>query len=132
MLIGVVPVIVAVRAGLSLWPFKQLVRILRATAERLPGSEGASPDRIHRIAWAVNAAGSRLLGSKPCLTQALVVQFLLWRHEVETELRIGVDKDGDGKLLAHAWVVWEGEVIIGGRLSEVKYRKLPNLQDKLA
>lgn len=129
-LLSAVPVVLMVRLGLSTLKFKPLVDRLRTYAARLSGGP-ATEEEVHRLAWAVNAIGGRLLGSRPCLTQALALQFLLWRRRVDTELRIGVDKDDDGQLLAHAWVVRDGRVLIGGHLSEMKYRPLPGLQDKV-
>jgi len=129
-LVRAVPVVLLVRAGLSTLKFKDLVDRLRSLSAQFPVGE-TSEQEIKRIAWAVNAIGARLLGSRPCLTQALALQFLLWRRRVDTELRIGVDKDDDGQLLAHAWVVRDGKVLIGGHLSEMKYRPLPGLQDKV-
>ncbi len=130
-LLKVVPVILFVRLGLSTMSFKALVERLRQWSRQLSANGSYSDEEVRRICWAVGAVGSRVLGSRPCLTQALAVQFLLWRRGIETELRIGVDKDESGKLLAHAWVVLDDEVIIGGRLSEMKYKVLPGLSDKV-
>ena len=129
-LISAVPVVLMVRLGLSTLTFKSLVERLRTYATRFSGAP-ASEEEVRRLAWAVNAIGGRILGSRPCLTQALALQFLLWRRDVDTELRIGVDKDENGQLLAHAWVVRDGRVLIGGHLSEMKYRPLPGLQQKV-
>ena len=130
MLATVVPVIAAVRVALTLMPFKQLVARLQALADLLRSKQKADKRYCRRLAWGVNAIGKRVLGSRPCLTQALVVQFMLWRRGIDTELRIGVDKS-EGELIAHAWVMLDGKVLIGGELSETKYQVLPHLQKKI-
>ena len=130
-LVTTVPVVLGVRVGLSTLPFKDLVARLRRLSARFPVRHMVSEQEVADVCWAANAIGARLLGSRPCLTQALALQFLLWRRGIDTELRIGVDKDENGQLLAHAWVVRDGKVLIGGHLSEMKYKVLPGLQQKV-
>jgi hypothetical protein len=42
-----------------------------------------------------------------CLERSLCLRQLLGRRGLETRLRIGVAREED-RLLAHAWVEWEG------------------------
>ena len=49
-------------------------------------------------------------GLVTCLPRSLTLCWLLRRHGVESELRMGVRRDGEG-LVAHAWVVCHGTVI---------------------
>jgi hypothetical protein len=79
----------------------------------------------------VEAVGRRLLGDKPCLTQALVAQRFLRQRGYDTTLRIGVAKDGR-ELLAHAWLEREGRVIIGGGASPVRYKPLAPVHSEAA
>jgi len=67
----------------------------------------------HRIAYVTNAAANRIPRTT-CLPRALVAQMLLSRHSDRAELHIGVAKDSNGKLEAHAWVESGGQVVIGG------------------
>jgi len=71
--------------------------------------------------WAIKAVGRRLLGSRPCLTEALAAQWLLARSGIETVIKIGVATSDDGCFLAHAWVEHEGKVIIGGFSSTTRF-----------
>jgi hypothetical protein len=48
-----------------------------------------------------------------CLPRALALQKLLALHGHESELKIGVAKSGE-LLEAHAWLIWDGQIIIGG------------------
>jgi hypothetical protein len=68
------------------------------------------PERL-RIAWAVRAAVRALPGTT-CLPAALAMQRLLSASGHACELHVGVAKRGDA-LEAHAWVVCNGEVLVG-------------------
>ncbi len=77
--------------------------------------------------WAVDAAGRRLFPEKPCLPQALVVLYGLRRRQLPAELRIGVARDSESGLLAHAWVDSEGKTVIGDLPTAGTYTPLPPL-----
>lgn len=66
---------------------------------------------VDRIAWAVSSASQWTPGAS-CLPSAMALQRLLSANAHSSELCIGVAKDGQA-LVAHAWVVCEGEVRIG-------------------
>ena len=46
-----------------------------------------------------------------CLRQALVLQRMLIKHGIVTELRFGVSKESADTLEAHAWLEYEGQAI---------------------
>ncbi len=77
--------------------------------------------------WAVGAAGRRLFPEKPCLPQALAVLYGLRRRQLPAELRIGVARDSESGLLAHAWVDSEGKTVIGDLPAAGTYTPLPPL-----
>jgi len=84
-----------------------------------------------RAAWAARAVGRRFLPERPCLTQALVLQYLLLRRgDDSTELHIGVTKT-DEELQAHAWVERSGRVLIGGTEAPGKYERFSDLEEKI-
>jgi hypothetical protein len=121
--------LLAVRAALFILPFRTISRL----ASRLARSRGDTdhPDRVTRdlVVWAVTRVGRRLLGKDTCLPQALVGQVLLARNGFPARLQIGVRKDDDGELVAHAWVECRGDVVIGGPASLVRgYSSLRNAE----
>ena len=123
---------VLIRGALSISSFRTVVRALRRWANRMPSSGVA--DRVYRkrIVWAASAVARRLLPERPCLTQALVVQFLLRRRGDETAtLHIGVAKDETRGIAAHAWIERDNEVIIGGAASPEQYRPLREVESKI-
>ncbi len=103
-----------VRVGLWLLPFPTVRRLLGRL--RRPAGADRRSDELssERIAWAVDVAGKRIPGGGNCLVQAFATQVLLDRRRRTSRLRIGVAKDAQGNLEAHAWVESDGIVIIGG------------------
>jgi hypothetical protein len=102
--------LVACRAGSHAWSFEKL----QGWSTR-PGDGKAPADRI---IWAIEVA-SRKTGAT-CLCRALALQRMLSSNGHESELRIGVEKNGD-QFGAHAWLVYGGQVVIGAAPME-KYK----------
>jgi hypothetical protein len=67
---------------------------------------------LQQVVWAVRIV-SRCIPGATCLTQALAVQALLINGGYDSRVAIGVAKDSRC-FKAHAWVVYENEVVIGG------------------
>jgi hypothetical protein len=67
---------------------------------------------VGHLLWAVNAA-SRRMPAALCLPRALALQKMLAQNGHESQLKIGVAKSGD-LLEAHAWLLWNGRIIMGG------------------
>lgn len=132
MLLRATGLTVLVWAGLSTVPLGRLTRALRRTARGLPHVGESTPLYRRRAAWAAQAVGRRFLPERPCLTQALVLQYLLLRRGDEAaELHIGATKSDDGVLQAHAWVERDGRVLIGGARSPDEYERFVGLSDDL-
>ena len=116
-------------ARFLLWttPYKIVLRIHKWTYETFARRSGKAPDQAEytdRIVLIVKGIGRRVLGSKPCLPQALVTLWFLKRNHIDSTLRIGVNKDRSGALVAHAWIESEGNVVIGGQLSKYRYAQI--------
>lgn len=116
------------RAALKVLPFRQVMQYVRQAAQQLKSRTRADASYRRRVTWAVSAVGHRLMPDRPCLTQALVAQFLLLRRQCPTHLRIGVAKDEDGTLTAHAWLEYEGQVIVGGSDAVQTYVPFKNVE----
>lgn len=74
-----------------------------------------SPEFIARIVQRV----AKLVPGALCLAQAVAAQRLLARFGYETVMRVGVKSDEDKTLKAHAWLLFDDKVILGGRLSQL-------------
>ncbi|MEM9005879.1 MAG: lasso peptide biosynthesis B2 protein [Cyanobacteria bacterium P01_F01_bin.86] len=125
-----------VRLGLWLMPFRTLCNVLMRirrpsfsspTANRDCGDNPSSPstageasdqrtptDRnVAKLVWSIQVAGRYLPGRAKCLARALATQVLMNWYRYSSELRIGVDKTPAGEFRAHAWIEYQGRVIIG-------------------
>jgi hypothetical protein len=90
-----------------------------------PNSYDPRPSQItpDKIVWAVTIAGQYIPGSA-CLAKALAAQIMLSRAHYPSNLRIGVSRQNEDQLEAHAWLESGGRVIMGGSGLE-RYTKLP-------
>ena len=98
------------RAALCVLPIEAARRVAARAATGASGS-------VEQLVWAV-AIASRYLPGATCLTQALAAQALLTQAGFPSQVEIGIAKDkekDDGRLLAHAWVVCYGQVVLGGQ-----------------
>lgn len=106
--------LLGVRAALSLQGFP---RVRARHERRIARAHAAGPrPRRHRrstLAWAVRTAGRYVPSSKPCLTQALVLDLYLHRAGYPSRIAVGVAR-GERGLEAHAWIESEGRVVLGG------------------
>ena len=125
--------LVLIRLGLRVFNLNSLRKRLDWIASRFSGSPQQGDLYLDQVVWAATTVGRRVLDDGPCLAQALAVQFLLKRRRLPAELCIGVTKDTSGKLVAHAWVETNGQVVIGGSQEDLdQYSRLPELDRKLA
>ena len=101
-------VVGAIRVALWLFPFSTVQRL----ASRASGNAHQSHD-VKRVVWAVRAV-SRCVPAATCLTQAMAAQFLLTRLGYASRVQIGVAKDNLRGFEAHAWLVHEESILLGG------------------
>lgn len=117
----------AIRLGLWLLPFQTLRRLLAGIMQK---STELEPDQfsIGKTVWAVEVISWHMPGGVKCLARALATQVLLSRYGYSTQLCIGVAKDKQGKLEAHAWVESQSRIIIGGLTDMARFTPLPSLE----
>lgn len=90
-------------------------RRVMAMAARRRGSDGAAEETgetIARLSRLVDAAARHHLYPMLCLRRALVLQWLLGRRGIATDLRLGVRREADG-VTAHAWLERDGRPVGG-------------------
>ena len=125
-----------IRLGLWLMPFRILCNLLmrishpsfsRSVSKLVfPGSSSASSvtseasgqtvpltRKVAKLVWSVQVAGHYMPGGAKCLARALATQVLMNWYRHSSELRIGVNKTATGEFRAHAWIEYQGRVIIG-------------------
>ncbi len=117
--------------GLCLLPFPRL----RAWAA--PGGLAYSRDipaeealaQIRGIQSLVNSAANNHLYPMTCLRRSLVLQRMLRRRGILTELRLGVRKE-DGQLQAHAWLEYQGQPVGEAEDLTEKYMGLVGMEER--
>jgi len=93
---------------------RRLAHSARALCE---DSQSTMPHQT--IATAITKA-SKLVPGASCLTQALAADVLLKQNGYNSEIRIGVKSEKTSALSAHAWVVCDGQIVLGGTEDEIK------------
>ena len=116
----------AVRLGLWLLPFRTVASLLRRIVPATPRPKEEIQDFIDHATRIITVA-SRLAPRATCLTQALTAQVLVSRHGYEARLYIGVAKDREGRLEAHAWVESDGRIVVGDCVDLSHFTALPPL-----
>lgn len=126
--------IAALQTALRVLPFQRVMEGVYRVAGPSPSAGATLRGHSHfdrdLAVWAVEAAGRRLLSRNPCLPKALAILILFRRGGEPAELRLGVNREPDGPVQAHAWVESEGQVVIGGDVPIQTYTKLPGLDEK--
>ncbi|TFI55203.1 lasso peptide biosynthesis B2 protein [Mastigocladus laminosus UU774] len=115
--------LVAMRVGLWLLPFRTLLKLL----PRISGSQVTQQVSVGKISWAVKTVSRYIPGVK-CLARALTTQVLMNRNGHSCELRIGVAKGEKGILEAHAWIEHEGLIVMGYLADLSRFMPLPSLE----
>jgi DNA mismatch repair protein MutH len=116
-----------IRLALSLLPFRIWKPIL------LSAVHTSSNQMVHdlylsgRIAHVVQKT-SRYVPHSTCLVQALTVQIMLAKRDIRTKVCIGVAKDNENRLLAHAWLEQDEIIIIGKVDNLTHYTRLAELE----
>jgi hypothetical protein len=116
--------LVVVWGGLRLLPFQRLCRLIAqvpATPATRSSDRGAD---IRPILWALDVA-SQYVPKATCLTRALALQVFLHRRGQASRLHIGVAKSQAHILEAHAWVEYQGRVVLGDSPDLSRYTPLP-------
>lgn len=127
LLLETVTLLAVVRLGLWLIPFRTVKKLLAKIEQGPARSRSSNPLSVNQIAWAVRV-GSRAVPMATCLTQALTGQILLARRGHPAHLRIGVAKEPRKDLEAHAWLEYEGRVVIGDHGDLAHYTPLPSVE----
>ena len=110
---GVLYAVVAI--AIRVLPFGRVRRILGRIAALGPRPRGVE-NVDARVVQAVRTVASALPGAN-CLTEALVAQCLLARHQCESTLCFGVSRSQPAgrPFDAHAWLERRGSGLIGAR-----------------
>ena len=68
---------------------------------------------IQQVTWAIRLISRRTPWQSNCLAQALAGQIMLRRRRIVSMLYLGVMKEADNGLVAHAWLRSNGCIVTG-------------------
>jgi hypothetical protein len=102
--------------GLKTLGYPLTRRMVARSASRLRRRIGRTRVAPERVAWAVVAVANQMPFRTTCLPRAIAGHLMLVRRGYPSDLRIGVlpRRAGDAQpLQSHAWMEYEGTVLIG-------------------
>jgi hypothetical protein len=114
----------SVKCGLKLVPFHSLFKFL-VSVSRYKVVHRVS---IAEIIFCTNVVTNYIPGGAKCLARALTTQVLMNWHGYKPEFRIGVAKAETGSFEEHAWIEYQGFVIIGNLDNLGRFIPLPSLE----
>jgi len=114
-------VLILIRLGLSLFGFKRLERFMPHVGRK------AGSLNPWQISWSIKRT-ARYVPWASCLTQGIALQYLLSRHGESTVMCVGVKPDNQGKFTAHAWLLLDNQIIIGGDKNLKEFQEIARLE----
>jgi hypothetical protein len=121
--------LIAMKVALVSFRFQSVIKWL-AIINKPVNHQIPDPTKMQKIIRAIEISGNNMPGNLTCLPQALVAQSLLTRLGFKVDFRIGVARNAQGQLLAHAWIEKNGEIVLGGVQSLSRFTPLPPLAIK--
>ncbi len=116
--------LIAVRLALRFLPLRVTRDVLAQLSKHLR-PVGAPPKAQERMIWAVYTAGTLVPGGGNCLVRALTLQTLLTQRGIVSELRIGFARADGETVEGHAWLTYEGRVIMGDIVDLERFESVP-------
>ena len=102
-----------VRLGLLLLPFKRLQNLVLNSQNMTWLAFAPAQVTVNRIAQSVYRSSRYQPGNPMCLARALTASVLMNIYGFPHQIQIGIAKDKEGQIEAHAWVKSEGRTIVG-------------------
>lgn len=109
--------------GLTAFYRAQMLLIPSKKLEQHWGDKGVeSPEEdtrehywyAYRVSCEVNRIADKTPWESKCLVRALTARFLLHRKSILTTMYLGVGKDEQGSMIAHAWLRCGDKYVTGG------------------
>lgn len=78
-----------------------------------PETSASKPALLLRVRQAVTVAARNVPWNAKCLPQAMAAKAMLARRGCGSSFHLGAGFDAQGKLIAHAWLVSGGTIVVG-------------------
>lgn len=90
-------------------PFRYMAPLL----SRAPDNGVCDEDLLLRVRKAVTTAARNVPWNAVCLPQAMAAKAMLARRGCGSAFHLGAGTNTQGKLIAHAWLVAGGKIVVG-------------------
>lgn len=108
-----------IRFAIVFVPFKKVAKVFgKINEESIEHVSDSDKLIINKIIWAVNVIGRHTPWESKCLVKALTGQIMLKNRKLDSTLYLGVAKDEENKLIAHAWLRCGADIITGDDVRE--------------
>ncbi len=114
----------SIRFGFLFLKFPLLQKLLGKIGKSRSDLSAHPAISIDKIVWGVEVSTQFSPGGAKCLARSLTVHALMQRQGYDPKLQIGVIKSPIEELQAHAWVEYQGKVVIGNLSDLEKYGAL--------
>jgi hypothetical protein len=88
-------------------------RLLAPWLSRAPQTTSSDKALLLRVRAALTVAARNVPWSAVCLPQAMAAKAMLARRGCGSSFHLGANYNAQGKLIAHAWLVAGGTVVVG-------------------
>jgi hypothetical protein len=102
------------RAAVRLFPLRWILGTFGLRPGEAAAADAAVPDTARRIALAIRTVSGHTPWKSNCLAQGLAGCVMLKRRGIASTLYLGVAKNADANLEAHAWLRSHERTLTGG------------------
>lgn len=88
-------------------------RVITPWLRRAPAGASCDQKLLLAVRQAVTIAARNVPWNAVCLPQALAAKVMLARRGCGSAFHLGATFDSNGKLIAHAWLVAGGQIVVG-------------------
>jgi hypothetical protein len=97
-------------------PFRLIAPLLgKHMAESPQRIAPSHRDHVERISWAVKTASRHVPWESKCLTRAMAAKGMFRLRGIQSTIYLGLAKDGEENLTAHAWLRCAEVTVVGTR-----------------
>lgn len=108
-----------IRFAILFVPFNKLAKLAGKAKEESSGVISVKEERIaKKISWTVFVVSNRTPWESKCLVRALTAQIMLSTFKIGSTLYLGVARDEQKKLIAHAWLRSGQNIVTGAQEME--------------
>ncbi len=94
-----------------------------------PKEGRANEKQIRNIALTIKRINKFAFWKTTCYTQAIAARLILKRKRITSKIFLGICKQDNGELLAHAWTKVNDKIITGGNVNIDKYKVLYTFEE---